>query len=371
MKQLLYILKREHRLFKSNKVMVSLFFGAPILLGFVYGLVYQRGQLTDLPIMVIDKDHSSTSASLVDMLEENDMLTVKYVNAENIDIRDKLITERLYAAVLIPPHFEDDLLQRRYTEVTSYINNTNLLPGNIVARSINTVIASLNAAISNKAGKPAAIRWNVFRLFNTSANYLTYIWPSFLAIFLQAVLLLVTAMSFAGENEQGTWRELKELKQPAIVVMTGKISLYCLLTILALGVYAFYFSFFLQSLPQHLPDTLLLLFLYILSLSFQGMIAGLLIKSQLQAVQFLIILNLPIWITSGYSWPFDQSSIPAQIYGVIFPFMPFINGFRILQIEHGTLNDIRHFIQLQLIQFVLYFSLAILLLKYRLKNSSL
>src|ERR1700712_2934484 len=121
MKRFLFILKREHKLFRSNKVMVSLFFGAPVLLGIVYALVYQRGQLADLPIMVIDKDHSAASASLIDMLEDNDMLTVKYVNAENIDIRDKFITEGLYAAVLIPPHFEGDLLQRRYTEVTSYI----------------------------------------------------------------------------------------------------------------------------------------------------------------------------------------------------------------------------------------------------------
>lgn len=348
--------------------MVSLFFGAPVILGFVYALIFQRGQLADLPIMVIDKDHSPTSAALVDMLEENDMLTVKYVNAENIDISDKFISEGLYAAVLIPPHFEDDLLQRRYTEVSGYINNTNLLPANTVSSSINKVVSTLNARESNKTGKPAAIQLNTFRLFNTSANYLTYIWPSFLAIFLQAVLLLVIAMSFASESEKGTWRELKAARHSVISIMFGKVMFYWILLIIVLSIYRLYFYLFRQSLPENLPDTLLILCLYLVSLSFQGMVAGLLIKTQLKAVQLLILLNLPIWITSGYSWPFDHDGLPAQVYGILFPFMPFINGFRILQIEHGTINDIRGYINLQIIQLLLYSLIAWLLMKYKLKQ---
>ena len=371
MKRFLSIITRELKLFKSNKVMIILFFGAPVLLGIVYGLIYQSGKLNNLPIMVIDKDHSPASVSLIDMLEDNDVLTVKYVNAENIDIREKFITDGIYGAVLIPKNFENDLLQRRYTEVSTYINNTNMFASGYVNRAIGAVVGTLNAVTSAKTGKPEPIRLNVFRLFNRSSNYFMYIWPSFLAIFMQAVMLVVVAMSFSYEAEKGTLKELKTFRLPAISIMIGKVCLYWFLSAIVICIYRLYFYFFRQSLPEHLPDAILITGLFVLALSFQGMIAGLIIKSQLKTIQFLMILNMPAWTASGFSWPYDQDGLPAQIYGILFPYMPFINGFRVLLIEHGTLNDIRGYINLQIIQLLLYSLIAWLLMKYKLNRQAI
>jgi ABC-2 type transport system permease protein len=366
MKRFFSIIKREFRLFKSNKVMVGLFIGAPVLLGLAYAFVYQEGVLTNLPIAVVDKDHTPTSAQLVDMLDDNNTLTVKYVNQENINIQDKFITEGLYGVVVIPANFEKNLMQRRYTEISSYINNTNLSGSGAVSGAISGVVGTLNAFSSVKEGKPEAIHMNVFRVSNKSSNYSVYIWPSFLAIFLQSVLLVVLALSFASENEKGTFRELKELRLPSVSIMIGKASLYWMLSLIVLCVYRLYFYLFRQALPQHVIDAVLIFGLFVIALSFQGMVAGLLLKSQLKALQSLMILNAPAWAASGYFWPFDQDTLPAQIYGILFPYMPFINGFRILLLEHGTLSDIHEYTSLQLIQLVFYFLIAWLLMNYRL-----
>ena len=83
-----------------------------------------------------------------------------------------------------------------------------------------------------------------------------------------------------------------------------------------------------------------------------------------------MILNVPAWASSGYFWPFDQDTLPAQIYGILFPYMPFINGFRILLMEHGTLHDITGYLTLQLIQLVIYFLIAYLLLSIKMKKTN-
>ena len=349
---------------------MTFFIGAPVLLGMAYASVYKEGQLTDMPIAVVDKDHSPASAQLIDMLDDNNTLTVKYVKQENIDIQDRFITEGLYGVVLIPPNFEKDLLQRRYTEISTYINNTNLSGSGAVSSAISGVAGAFNAMASAKAGKPEAIHLNAFRLYNTSANYSVFILPSFFAIFLQSVLMVVLALSFGSENENGSFRELKELRLPVISIMIGKASPYWMLSMVVLCVYRLYFYLFRQALPQHLVDAVLISGLFIVAVSFQGMIAGLLLKSQLKAIQFLMILNAPAWAASGYFWPFDQDTLPAQIYGILFPYMPFINGFRILLMEHGTLYDIRNYLTLQLIQLTLYFLLAYLLLHIRIKKKN-
>src|SRR5215813_3667809 len=160
MRRFFSVIKREFKLFRSNKIMVSFFIGAPVLLGVAYAFVYKEGQLTDLPIAVVDKDHSPTSAQLVDMLDDNNTLTVQYVKHQSINVQDQFITEGLYGVVIIPPNFEKDLLQKRYTEIISYINNTNLSGSGAASSAINGVVNSLNALASAKAGKREAIHLN-------------------------------------------------------------------------------------------------------------------------------------------------------------------------------------------------------------------
>ena len=70
------------------------------------------------------------------------------------------------------------------------------------------------------------------------------------------------------------------------------------------------------------------------------------IKSQLQTVQFLMKLNMPAWIASGYS------------------------GFRTLLMEHGSLHDITGYLTIQLIQLTIYFLIAYLLLSIKVKKTN-
>ena len=65
MKQFLALLKREFRLFWSNKVLRLLFIGAPLMYGILIGYTYSKGKVTDLPIIVVDKDQSSLSRKAI------------------------------------------------------------------------------------------------------------------------------------------------------------------------------------------------------------------------------------------------------------------------------------------------------------------
>jgi ABC-2 type transport system permease protein len=93
-----------------------------------------------------------------------------------------------------------------------------------------------------------------------------------------------------------------------------------------------------------------------------------LFTTELQVLQFLIIISTPIYISSGFSWPFDQDGWAAQMFSCTFPFMPFVNGMRILLMEGGTLSAIRENIQLPGCQATVYFLISYILLKIRLRK---
>jgi ABC-2 type transport system permease protein len=74
-----YLIKREFSLFYQNKVLLILFLGAPVLYGVLIGSVYQKGKVTDLPIVVVDEDQSPLSRQLIDMFNENEVIYVSDV----------------------------------------------------------------------------------------------------------------------------------------------------------------------------------------------------------------------------------------------------------------------------------------------------
>ncbi|WP_343673529.1 ABC transporter permease [Chitinophaga sp.] len=355
MNRLLSLMQQELRLFLSNKVMMILYLGGPVLYGAMFGLVYVKGKFTDLPVIVIDKDHSPTSIKLVDMLDETDVLKLTRVTPDNVDLEKAFLAEAAFGAVVIPDHFEADVLRGRRPEVNAYINNTNLLAAGYVNRAIQAVLGS----------KKEMFHLTTIRLFNRASNYFMYIWPSYLAIILQSVVMVVVALSFATMQETGTLGKLyAESGYSAARLMAGKILPYILFSFVLLGIYGLYFFLFRQSFPLHTGIVIMITLLFTLTNSFIGMIAGLLFKSQLSALQFLMILSMPVYISSGFSWPFDQDGPLARLFGFIFPYMPYVNGFRILLIEQGRAADISDYIWMQCLQLVGYFLAAVGILRY-------
>lgn len=68
MKNFFSLIKREFRLFWDNSVLRLLFIGAPIMYGILLGFVYQKGKVTDLPVVVVDEDQSQMSRKAVEMM---------------------------------------------------------------------------------------------------------------------------------------------------------------------------------------------------------------------------------------------------------------------------------------------------------------
>jgi len=369
MKIFFSLIKREFKLFTGNRIMVMLYIGGPVIYGLMFGAVYTKGKLTDLPIMVVDKDNSPMSTKFIDMLNDIDVLKVKEVKYESADMQKIFVGDNIYAAVVIPKGFEADVVQKKHPEINTYINNTNLLPSGYVTRSISTAAGNLNAAAILKSGKQyEALHLNTFRLYNPASNYFMYIWPSYLAIILQAVVMVVLALSVTSEYERNSLTELYIKSGSALGMMAAKIVHYSLISAIILAIYGAYFYLFKQRLPSQLGQAIFISALFIASISFMGMIGGLLFKTQLKAIQFLMILSMPAYMASGFSWPYNHYGFGAKLFGAIFPIMPFINGFRILLIEHGTLNDIKDYLTLQVLQLVFYFLLAWIILIFKIKE---
>lgn len=115
MKQLRYLLKREFKLFLTNKTMLSVFFIAPVFYALLMGFTYKSGKVTDIPVIVVNYDKTPLSYQIIDMLNDNKSIKVLNYEEEPAVIKDEVIKTEAGAVVIISENFET-LIFRIFTK---------------------------------------------------------------------------------------------------------------------------------------------------------------------------------------------------------------------------------------------------------------
>ncbi len=350
MKVFLNLLKREFKLFWSNKILRLLFFGAPILYGILIGYVYIKGKVTDLPIIVVDEDRSSMSAKAIDMMNDNEVLNIAALqfNAANLD---RLMIEKTAACVVIIPNgFEKAVLTKQYPEITIIVNTSNVLTANYASGALQMVLGTLKAGVQietlRKQGVPENLLMSQYEPFKTtfikknnrSTNYMYFLWPGVLATVLQQVSLLGLALSFASEFESGSFKDLVKQTKSTFSLIMVKVIPYL---IMSFAVWLMYWGFtFWFRIPffENLGALTLIAGIFVLAVSFIGIFVSILIPNQLKATEVLMVVATPSFMISGFTWPLSQMPQFIQAIAQVIPLTHFLPAFRILIIENGTFD---------------------------------
>lgn len=172
MKTFLNLIKREFGLFWSNKVLRILFIGAPLMYGVLLGYVYSKGKVTDLPIIVVDYDQSSLSRKAIEMMNDNEVLSVARLQFDETNLNRLMIEKDATCVVIIPKDFEKDVLTKRYPEVTTIINTANVLTANYSSSALQLVLGTLKAGTQvetlRKQGVPENLLMSQYEPFKTT-----------------------------------------------------------------------------------------------------------------------------------------------------------------------------------------------------------
>lgn len=345
------LLKREFKLFWSNKVLRLLFIGAPILYGVLLGYVYGKGKVTDLPIIIVDQDRSEMSSKAIQMFEDNEVLHIASILYDQNNLSQIAIEKEATCVVIIPKGFEKMTLTKKYPEITTIVNTSNVLTANYASTAIQVCLGTLKAGVQietlRKQGVPENLLMSQYEPFKTtfikkynrSTNYMYFLWPGVLATVLQQVLLLGLALSFASEFENGTFKDLVKRCPSILKLLMVKIVPYL---IMSFGVWLIYWLFtFWFRLPfyENLLPLTFIAGIFVISVSFIGILVSIVVPSQLKATEILMVIATPSFILSGFTWPLSQMPQAVQAIANVIPLTHFLKAFRILIIENGTFSQ--------------------------------
>lgn len=355
MKTFFNLLGREFRLFWSNKILRLLFIGAPLLYAVLLGYVYQKGKVTELPIVVVDEDRSSMSDKVIQMFSDNEILNVARVKSDDNNLFKEAIDIDAACIVMIPKGFEKDVLTRQNPEILTIVNTGNVLTANYASGAIQLVLGTLKAGTQmetlRKQGTPESLlsssyepfKTTFIKKYNRSTNYMYFLWPGVLATVLQQVLLLALALSFASEYEQGTFADLTR-RTNIFSMIAVKIIPYL---IMSFGIWLMYWGFtfwFRIPVNDNLGALTLVAGVFVLAVSFIGILVSILIPNQLKATEVLMVIATPSFILSGFTWPLSQMPVWVQHIAAGIPLTHFLKAFRVLLVEKGTLQQTYPFI---------------------------
>lgn len=380
MKKFIHLIKREFRLFFSNNVLRLLFIGAPILYGVLIGAVYQKGKITDLPILVVDQDQSPMSAKFIDMLEETESIEVAAVLTTLNGAKNRAIDDEATVIVNIPSGFTSGIQQNRLPEITIFVDASNTLTSNTALMAVNGVAMTMKAGIiiesQMKKGVPEYVATQNYEPFKTtiikqsirSGNYLYFMLPGVLLTVFQQILLLGLALTFASEYENGTFKELVRKMPNPFGMLAVKIIPYMIMSVGILLLYWGFSKYYNMVIGGAFWAFSLSTFVFILAVCGIGVLVSIVLPSQLKATEVLMVVATPSFILSGFTWPLSQMPIWVQYIADLIPLTHYLKTFRMLYLNYAGISHIYGPILAMSIIALVCLTLSAIILHYKIKQ---
>ncbi len=378
MKHFLYLIKREFRLFLQNATLRSVFLLAPLVYALIIGFTYQKGKTENLPIIVINQDHTPLANQVVEMLRDNKTVTVLEYPQEPASIKDEVIRTGAAAVVILPSRFEADILQKKYPEVNVYINTSNIMTANFASKAIQVTLGTLSAGMEIKTlqrrGMTAEIaktqyepfKANYITLFNTTSNYLYFMWPAMMAVVLQQVILLAMAVSFAAEFERENFiRDFAGKEKYAVLVMLVKNLPIWVFSTTNIIIFYLIGRHFMIPMPEEWLYFIVITGLFVVACSNLGVMVSIILPDALKVTQILMVIASPAFLISGYTWPRDAMPELIRWTTDIIPLTPYLEAMKILVIEKGNTALTQPYLIHLLVLAVVYFVIGWVVLKFK------
>lgn len=210
----------------------------PLLLFVVISGVYQAGTLLDMPVAVVDADHSSLSRRIVRELDAGSHAKVEVLGGGLQEGLRRLRMADDYALLYIPRDFEADALSGRQPVAELYYNSLFYSAGFYSTQDFSGLMSSVNADLRPQlaAGmdRPmpalASISVSYESLFNASGNYIYFQQFAAIVHLLQLFVIVATVHVLAREAPELRASSPHILRAQALGArLLGKLAPYTLL----------------------------------------------------------------------------------------------------------------------------------------------
>jgi ABC-2 type transport system permease protein len=327
------VLARELRRIATRPLEPLLLLVLPaIALGLTYA-IFSAGLPRELPVAVVDEDHSRLSRQLVRMIDATPTVRVAARPADPEEARELVLQGSAYAWVQVPAGLERHVKRGGAEPVVAYTNAQLLVPASLVRRDLLAATSTLSAGIKRRrlraAGETEAsafarvepVRVDVHALYNPQLNYVSYIFVALFPTLLHVFVLLAAVNSIGSELREATAGEwLASARGSLPRALAGKL-LPSAAAFTTLAAVAMALLFLRVGVPMR--GSLLLLAagtaLFVLAYQAIGVLLVALFPNLRFATSVAAFLASPAFAYAGVTFPTMAMPAFARAWGALLP----------------------------------------------------
>ena len=351
------MIKELKRIFADSYVAIIFLLGG-LIYPLVYGFVYSKGTVDDMPVAVVDLSQSQDSRRFTRKMDATREVEIAYKCATMQEAEELMQKRKVHGVVLFPEDYSDRLAGLEQATISTYADMSSFLYYKDLTMAVNHVML-------DEMGQIEASRYAAKGMTDESIKQMINAIPveeeipfntnmSFLIFFLSAALILVVqqTMFYGVSVMNGSMREGGATHDGSLI---GRAAAYAFIYI-GIAVYGLLLVPMMFGMPQRgmLGDMLVLIFLFVITcVSFSFTFSRFVHHRETVFVVLLFMSSLCLFL-SGFSWP--VSSFPPfwKAVSYIFPSTFMIQGFNNINNAACTLAMIRPQIMGLVSQFAFY-----------------
>lgn len=333
-------------------------------------LVYSNGTIIDLPIAVVDLDHSKTSRDLIRSLDSSSKIEI-IMYESSLQAYEDINNRKLFAVITIPHNFEKRLLHGEEVTIPAYGDASSRLVNGLIQRDLQAIyqqiLTDYNTKLMLNSGfSPqqitiilSPIKGQTEALYNAGVSFAAVTFPGLLVMLLQHSFLI------ASTRTNITLNSLPQGKPPKIIFigsLCGLLPIWLFLSIILFGLWPWILGY--RQLAS-LPNILIMSFPLLLG----AMGLSKLLTECLHRVEMIYLtlafLTTPVFYLSGTIWPLDAMPLWVQFVSKLLPSTWATNMIAGVNQMGGNISDYSFNIFMLLLLGVIYGSLGIFIAALR------
>ncbi|WP_392565912.1 ABC transporter permease [Utexia brackfieldae] len=204
--------QRELSIIRKMPSLFALVFVYPIVMMLIVFAIFNKANITQLPIAFVDQDQSAISRQLIQKISAVSEIAVTVKYSDLAEAKTALKSTKVYAVVLIPPYFEEKMLANQQPEITTFYNNQFMTIGSTLNRAIYTGLSAfigsiqLEKVMNNSVPLPLAtaqlkpVEVELHPLFNPTLSFIDTLVNGLYPTIMQIIIMFAIAASTQKEK---------------------------------------------------------------------------------------------------------------------------------------------------------------------------
>ena len=334
-KRVVAVAQKEWREIVRDRLFFSLAFIVPVTLMLMFGFGLSL-DVENIPMAIVDHDGTALSRDYAHRYIDSRYFQFLGYSHNEQELTPLLTDNKIRAAIVIPEHFERDLLSGRPAQIQTLIDGT--FP--FRAQTTKGYIIAINSAVSAELladyltrlrGIPHAqalsivqpVRLEVRYLYNQSVKSIWSLAPKLIMVILMISPPFLTALGIVREKESGSIYNIYSSTLSRGEFLIGKLAPYVGISILN-ALVLWMLAIWLFAVPFKGPPVFFFLatVMYVICTTGIGLVVSVLVRTQTAAMIVTAIFTIvPAVLYSGILVPISSLTQAAQIIAHALPAM--------------------------------------------------